>query len=252
MEAPRPTLRCLRGDLNLPIPPITQPLEEIDHPLLGKVGEQFVDGATSHERIRAVDDQVLLKVKIQRWRGAVWVENGLPWLVAAGKRESGSPDDFYTALAVDARAARARYNADHKPPLTTDTHTVGLLPNRDDRLRYQLEAGVRFVRHLEALIPDLVRDSLRDGREHAAELDTFTLGVQVRADRGHETYVAIRITGSVRDDLTKVILDIVPGCDPTGWYPEAALPDRHLGSNEQAWSNIMDTTAAAKLLDFDE
>jgi hypothetical protein len=46
-----------------------------------------------------------------------------------------------------------------------------------------------------------------------------------------------------------VILDLVPGCDPDGWYPEASLPERLLGRNEQAWSNIMDTAAAAKLLD---
>ena len=52
-------------------------------------------------------------------------------------------------------------------------------------------------------------------------------------------------------NLTKVILDIVPGCDPSGWYPEATLPDRDLHGNEQAWSNLMDTAAAAKLLDTD-
>ena len=110
---------------------------------------------------------------------------------------------------------------------------------------------MRFVRHLESVVPDLVRRSLRDGREHVADVDTFLLGVQVRADDGHETYVAIRITGSVPDNLTAVILDIVPGCDPTGWYPEAALPDRSLGPNEQAWSNVMDTAAAAKLLEIE-
>jgi len=108
---------------------------------------------------------------------------------------------------------------------------------------------VRFVRHLEALIPALISDSLTDGREHAANLSTFTLGVQVRADHGHETYVAIRITGSVPENLTKVILDIVPGCDQDGWYPEAAMPGRRLSPNEQAWSNIMDPTVAAKLLE---
>jgi hypothetical protein len=113
----------------------------------------------------------------------------------------------------------------------------------------RLEAGVRFVRHLEVLIPGLVCDSLKDGREHVTDLETFVLGVQVRADRGHESYVAIRITGSVSGDLTKVILDIVPGCSQDGWYPESAMPDRHLNANEQAWSNIMDPGVAAKLLD---
>ena len=249
MSSVRPTLRCLRDDLSLPLPPIDHLLDEIDHPVLNKAREQFSDPDTPHERIVSIDDQVLFKVKVQRWRGAVWVESTLSWLVAAGRRESGSAEDFYAALAGGGRTARARYNAEHKPGLTTDTHSAHLLPDVDDRKRYQLEAAVRFVRRLEALIPDLVCQSLRDGREHAVDLDTFSVGVQVRADDGHETYVAIRITGSVPINLTKVILDIVPGCDSDGWYPEAALPDRDLLAAEQAWSNIMDPAAAAKLLD---
>lgn len=148
-------------------------------------------------------------------------------------------------------SVRARYNRDHRPALTSDTHTDHLLPTDDDLLRYRLEAGVRLVRRLESVIPQLVRDWLFDGREHTAALAAFTIGVNVRADHGHETYVAICISGSVPPDLTTVILAIVPGCDPGGWYPEAALPDRALRGNEQAWSNIMDTAAAAKLLDLE-
>ncbi len=199
--------------------------------------------------VLAIDDQIFFKVKIQRWRGAVWVDESVPWLVAAGQRMSGSLEDFYAALSVDCRAARARYNARRTPSLLTDTYASHLLPSADDYARLKVEEGFRFVRRLEALVPELVRRSLCDGHEHLADLDTFTLGVQVRADHGHETYVAIRITGSVPGNLTLVILETVPGCDPSGWYPEAVLPDRAVGPNEQAWSNIMDTAAAAKLLD---
>ncbi|WP_204019063.1 hypothetical protein [Sphaerimonospora thailandensis] len=53
-----------------------------------------------------MDDNVLFKVKIQRWQGAVWPDNRCPWLVAAGRREDDSPDDFYAALAERARQAR--------------------------------------------------------------------------------------------------------------------------------------------------
>lgn len=252
MNPVRPTLRCLRDDLSLPIPPIDRLLDEVDHPVLNKAREQFADPGIPHERIAAVDDQVLFKVKIRRWRAAVWPEATLSWMVAAGVRESGSADDFYAALAAAGRTARARYNIAHRAALTTDTHTLHLLPNADDRTRHQLEAAVRFVRHLESLIPELVRRSLCDGSEHAADLDTFGVGVQVRADDGHETYVAIRIVGSVPANLTKIILDVVPGCDQSGWYPEAALPNRFLRAGEQAWSNIMDIAAAAKLLDDGE
>jgi hypothetical protein len=135
----RPTVRCLHEDLGLPVPSARVPLEEIDHPLLRKAAEQFASG-TPHERIRAIDDVVLFKVKTGRWRGAVYSDDPgadvKEWLVAAGTREEDSPDDFYAALHAEARAARQRYNADHDKPLTTDTYAAHLLPGPDDRDRY--------------------------------------------------------------------------------------------------------------------
>ncbi len=251
MELLRPTLRCLQEELKLPIPRLTEPLDAVDHPLLNKARQQFADPAGSRERIAAIDDRVLFKAKVQRWRGAIWMGEHLPWLLAAGVREAGSADDFYSALAADGRQARALYNAVNARALTTETSTAHLLPRATDRQRYKLEATARFVRALERAVPDLIRASLRDGREHTTTLPALTLGAQVRADDGHETYVAIRISGSVPLDVTAVVLEIVPGCDPSGWYPEVAMPDRPLLGNEQAWSNIMDPSAAAKLLDLD-
>lgn len=247
-DAARPTLRCLTEDLRLPIPPAEEPLDEIDHPLLAKVREQFANRHTAHERIRAIDDEVVFKVKVQRWRGAVWCEDDQPWLIAAGTRAEGSPDDFYAALESQAKAARTRYNSTHTAVLTTRTHIGDLLPNEDDRERYVLEAGTRLVRRLVATVRDLTRGSLRDGHEHAADFPTFRVGIVVRADDGHATYAAVRITGSVPPDLTAVLLRWVPGCDPTTWYPEYALPERDLLPAEQAWSTVMDPQAAAKLL----
>lgn len=245
----RPTLRCLRDDLKLPIPPSDNPLDEITHPLLAKSTEQFADEHNKRERIRAVDDQILFKVKIQRWRGAVWTEQDLPWLVAAGLREDGSPDDFYASLEDDAKAARARYNADHARPLTSSTYVGHLLPDQDDHERYQMEAGIRLLRHLDQALRALIRASLNDGREHSADYATFVIGIQVRADDGHETYVAVRITGSVPDNIAYLVLDLIPGCERDGWYPEPQLPGRPLYGAEQAWSNLMDPKAAAQLLE---
>lgn len=249
----RPTLRCLREDLNLPIPSARTPLDQVDHPLLRKATEQFGASDTPHERIRAIDDVVLFKVKVGRWRGAVFSADPdaevRDWLVAAGTREDGSNDDFYAALYAQARTARQRYNAEHDKPLTTDTHAGHLLPGEDDHDRYLLEAGARFALRLNTVVGDLVRGSLRDGHEHAADFPGFRLGVIVRADDGHETYVAIRITGSVADNLTALILTRVPGCAADAWFPEYALPERDLLPAEQAWSNLMDPKAAAKLLD---
>ncbi|WP_071053774.1 hypothetical protein [Pseudofrankia sp. BMG5.36] len=52
----RPTLRCLREDLALPIPRADTPLEDVDHPLLGKASDRFADDGTPQERIVAIDD----------------------------------------------------------------------------------------------------------------------------------------------------------------------------------------------------
>lgn len=113
MRPARPTLRALREDLKLPLPSAREPLDELDHPILAKAREHFADDRAEHERIRSIDDEVLFKVKIQRWRGAVWTDEDLPWLIATGQREDGSPDDFYSALETTARAARA-----HSTPTT--------------------------------------------------------------------------------------------------------------------------------------
>jgi hypothetical protein len=127
----RPTLRCLREDLGQAIPRADTPLDEVSHPLLEKASERFADDSTPQERIASVDDHVLFKVKVQRWRGAVWVaEDAIPWLVASGQREDGSPDDFYAALAARGKAARSQYNAARTPPLTTDTIQTTCCPQR--------------------------------------------------------------------------------------------------------------------------
>lgn len=247
----RPTLRCLREDLGLALPPVNRPLDEIEHPLIRKAAERFADPDTPHERIRAIDDRVLFKVKAQRWRGAVWVEADLPWLVAGGQREDGSPDDFYAALESSATNARARHNDEHTPPLTTSTCTGHLLPGREDDLRFRAEDAVRSEHRLRPIVHDLVRASLLDGHEHAVMLDGAALGIHVQADSGHETYVAIRIIGSVPKRLAATIVSMVPGCEPDAWMSDYAMPERPMAPEEQIWSNLMDPTAAAKLLDTD-
>ncbi|HXA61653.1 MAG TPA: hypothetical protein VNW94_21100, partial [Streptosporangiaceae bacterium] len=225
-ERARPTMRCLREDLNLPLPPVNRPLDEITHPLLSKVAERFADEATPQERIRAIDDQVLFKVKVQRWRGAVWLDMDLPWLVAAGQREDGSPDDFYAALEAGGKAARARYNAEHSPPLSTTAYSAHLLPGPQDWLRHHAEGAARTERRLTSIVHDLVRQSLLNGREHAVMIEGAALGIQVLADHGHETYVAIRIIGSVPKQFAATIISLVPGCDPGAWMSDYAMPER--------------------------
>jgi hypothetical protein len=43
--AVRPTLRCLREDLGLPVPMARLPLDQVEHPLLVKASERFAQAA---------------------------------------------------------------------------------------------------------------------------------------------------------------------------------------------------------------
>ncbi len=50
----RPTVRCLIDDLGLKIPPVDDPLDELDHPLLRKVNQHFAEQSSSRERISSL------------------------------------------------------------------------------------------------------------------------------------------------------------------------------------------------------
>ncbi len=242
-------MRCLREDLALAVPGVGTPLEEVGHPLLARASERLADDQAPQERISAIDDQVLFKVKVQRWRRAMRTGGDVAWLVAAGQREEGSADDFYAALATRGKAARARCNAEHPAPLTSTTCSGCLMPGHEDDLRWWAEAAAPTERRLRRTVRELVRQSLLDGHEHTVMLDGAALSVQVLADQGHETYVAIRIIGSVPRQLVAAILSLIPGCEPGAWMSDYAMPERAVAPAEQIWSNIMDPAAAAKFLD---
>src|ERR1700744_3049270 len=70
------------------------------------------------------------------------------------------------------------------PPLTTDTYTSGLLPGREDKLRWNAENAVRTERRLRETVHSLLRESLLDGREHAAMLGGAALGIQIVVQEG--------------------------------------------------------------------
>ena len=154
--------------------------------------------------------------------------------MAGEQREDGSVDDFYAALEASATAARARYNHEYAPPLATATYTGHLLPGREDDLRYRAEEAARAERRLRPIVHDLVRQSLLDGREHAVMLNGAALGIHILADQGHETYVAIRIIGSVPKRLAATIVSMVPGHEADTWMPDYAMPERPMAPEERA------------------
>lgn len=117
------------------MPPAGTPLDEVPHPLLAKASERFADDGTPRERIASVDDRVLFKVKVQRWRGAAWMaDDGIPWLVAAGQREEGSPgfpDPRKLLYTPSAPAARLHLRPDRS---VADRHGHRGLPRKLWRL----------------------------------------------------------------------------------------------------------------------
>jgi len=108
---------------------------------------------------------------------------------------------------------------------------------------------VREERRLRTTVRSLLRESLLDGREHAAMLDGAALDIQVLADQGYSTYVAVRIIGSVPRQLAATILSLIPGCQLDARMSDYAMPERAVAPEEQIWSNLMDPKAAAQLLD---
>jgi hypothetical protein len=174
-RAVRPTVRCLREDLGYAkLPPAVLPLDRLDLPVLRKAQEVCRTDPPATGRITSIDDQVLWKVKIERWRGAIWCDLPRRWLVAAGRREAGSPDDFYADLAEKGRRWRAEHNRVGTPPVITGTLVSRLLPTADDQDRIRLEQAVAAVDELRAVVRDLVAEAARSGTEQSDEADGCT------------------------------------------------------------------------------
>jgi len=249
--AVRPTVRCVREDLgHAKLPPASLPLDRLDAPVLRKAQEVCRTDPPSTGRIAGIDDQVLWKVKIERWRGAVWCDLSHRWLVAAGRREAGSPDDFYADLADKGRRWRAEHNRSAAQPVTTDTLIAKLLPTADDEDRIRLEQAAAAVDEIRAVVRDLVVASARSGAEQADEAGGCAIAVLVRRTE-HEVYVGIRIAGPVRENITAVILAAVPAvADPAGWFLDV-MPGRPAAPGELVWSNLLNPVTLDDLLTKD-
>lgn len=170
------------------------------------------------ERIISVDDEVLWKIKIARWRCAVWCAVPHRWLVTSGKREAGAPDDFYANLADRGRRWRAEYNGSHSPAVHTDTLVTPLLPTGSDMQRLELERQTRVVDELLDVVPELVLAAARSGVELMDEAGGCRLGILARRTELDEVYVGVRVVGPVQENVIAVILSAVPA---------VADPDRH-------------------------
>lgn len=116
----RPTLRCLHEDLAQEVEPdevrialrtaiedmaddptylLPCALVDIRHPVLEKANLIASEDAAPRERIVAITDRHVIKVKTGDRRGALWEDdNGTWWLLAAGRRKDDGSGDFYRDL----------------------------------------------------------------------------------------------------------------------------------------------------------
>jgi len=219
----------------------------LNHVVLEKAHDMFgLQGATG-QRIGSIDDRVFFKVKVQRWRGALWQNDPAQWLCAAGLREAGSPDDFYEDLATRCVEWRKRYNQNNSPPRTTNTCSDPLLPTNLDQRRLDAEALAARAFAYKVGVPRLLRDALLTGVEQQDRIEGYVIAILAQ-QRGEEgVYVGIAIQGAVSENNYSVILERVPGTTIDDWQVDK-MPHRDTRPNELVLSTMIEPEAVNDLL----
>lgn len=138
----RVTLRCLREDLGLAVPPVEVDLGRLDHPLVVEARRVAPTAPRVQKRVLSIDHPLVYRLRHRRWRGATWLETdpGRFWLCAAAQRKEGSRDDAYELFAALHDAGR-------------------LLPDDDDHLRDALERNTRVIDAAAADIPAALEEA---------------------------------------------------------------------------------------------
>lgn len=250
----RPTKRCLE-DLSIEPPYLTEPLEGLDHPLVEDAQQvPQREAAGGARRVVSLTDRVWFKCRHSNRRGIVSkladsevpteleaaAPRGLWWLGAAGLRQNDSHDDFYKAIAREAKS-----DGKH----TVDTSH--LLPGQWDVKRLVAERGVAWRADLKAMVVRIIALSLRTGQLAVAEYRQHRIKALVRAEDGGDAYLAIVAEGVPDPAVFALILDCVPGVKNSDWQPE---PDSVAGitpaSGQIIWSTMFPPEVACQVLDL--
>ena len=227
----RVTIRCLRDDLHIPLPPLEEDIGLVDHELLAEARRLAPVAEEAQERIVAIAAPPVFKLRHGRWRGATWLdrEENIFWLLAGAQREEGSKTDPYVQV--------------------VSLHSKNsLLPTDDDRLRDQAESGARFLRSL----PECLRDNLQKARSQRGSDLRFVCGdlslrLYVERDGAWEQiWFAVRTVGvsggGVKQelrDLAFAILEEIVG--ESEWEYQAAWPSTVLHGCEVVRLGIAST-----------
>ncbi len=98
----------------------------------------------------------------------------------------------------------------------------------------------------------LVAMSLKSGNLAIAEFRNHRIKALVRAENGHEAYLAIIAEGVPDPQMFALLLDCVPGVAPEDWQPEPSpLAEMDPGSGEIIWSTLFPSEVANEILDLD-
>jgi hypothetical protein len=129
---PRPTLRCLVEDLELPLPSARTDLGTISHPAMDETRRVAPTTPDGQRRIVGLTQRMVFRLRHSRWRGATWHyhEHGIVWLLAYETREQGAHDDAYEYFLSLEAAGR-------------------LYPTDQDYLRDKLDENVREQAQIE-------------------------------------------------------------------------------------------------------
>jgi hypothetical protein len=144
----RPTLRCLREDLQLDLPDADVDIGTLDHPLIKEARRIAPASPTGQKRILSIEHPLVFRIRASDARGATWLEQdpAIVWLCAARLRQEGSDDDAFAWFA--------------------ELHaTDRLLPTNDDRIRDRLEAGHRLELGLTRALLAILDDARTRPRE---------------------------------------------------------------------------------------
>lgn len=218
----RVTLRCLREDLRMELPPVEVDLGGLDHPLIAEARRLALTAPRGQKRILSIERPLVYRLRHGRWRGASWLDAGTArfWLCAGAMREQGSGDDAYELFAT--------------------LHTSGrLLPDEDDELRDRAERNARILSSAAEDIPGTLAEALRKRGEDVSvrfgELVDARLHV---VSAGEEVWVAIAtqavdglfVEERLRDLLFGLVLE---AAEAEAWEPRADWP-----SGELAWFEV--------------
>lgn len=246
----RPTERCLT-DLGLSFPDLGTPLEELDNAMI-RASQSMPEtkDAGGAKRVLALADRVWFKVKTtdrraiatelaDQERPEVFGDDGRWWLGAAGHRQADSAHrDFYESIKRECTNGKT-------------VSTVHLLPSERDWKRLLAEDAVAWRREMKAMVVHIIAMSMKCGQLAVAEFKQHRIKALVRADNGHDAYLAIVAEGIPDPQIFALLLDCVPGVSPEDWQPEPSpVAEMEPGPAEIIWSTLLPPGAAAAILDL--